>query len=144
MQANPVTGPANVLCRAPYGVYHQLVQHALKASATPTLDSAVASPSTPKRSKLDHCTPNAKPSAVARLTCDTADRSVCVCTASSYGVERQTVYRSEADVAQRILEAMEDAPAQLRATFREFRMGPRYSLLFMPWRQWDSQRAAGA
>jgi hypothetical protein len=62
---------------------------------------------------------------------------------SEFGLTRWQRYDSASDVAAKLVEAMEEAPVELRAPFREFRVGEKASLVFLTWNHWEALRAAG-
>lgn len=69
--------------------------------------------------------------------------SVRVATVSEFNLERWQRYDSASDVAAKLVGAMEEAPAELRAAFRDFWVGEKASLVFLTWHRWEALRAAG-
>ena len=82
--------------------------------------------------------------ATAKVTALPNSGTVSVASVSTYGVVRYREYAGPADVAAALVECMEDAPAALRAPFREFRVGGRATIQLLTWRCWEARRTAGA
>lgn len=120
-QAHPLQDGADVICRAPTAVFHQLEHLATAPSSTPTNNAPLI------------CSLERLPGG-----------GVAVDTVSEMGVHKRAHYRVPKDVAVALVACVEDAPRALRASFCEFRTGARAEVLLLTWRRWDSQRAAGA
>jgi hypothetical protein len=62
---------------------------------------------------------------------------------TEYGLEKVGTYENADELARSLLLCCEQAPAEMRAAFREFRVGQRAEILFLTYKHWESQQAAG-
>lgn len=171
VQVNQQHGAADIITRAPHSVFCQL-QHIAAQQTDPTrgAQSAAASSAAPARHLAS--SPQ-EASDLAPSSCTLEQRSVgsdggsASCAhckvalmpvadaqgsgtavemthTSEYGVQRTLVFRSCEDVAQHLLRSMEDAPADLRAPFRDIRVGAKAALLLLTWHRYQAMGKAGA